>query len=94
MNWLIKQGDETCMYGFCLLVFVYRIIETEPYESGFIEMKCKRKRHQQNLSIAEFIAMNSYRHASPPEPYESGMIEMKHKRKRHHQNLSIAESNP
>lgn len=50
MNWLIKQGDETCMYGFCLLVFVYRIIEIEPYESGAIEMKHKRKRHQQNHS--------------------------------------------
>ena len=52
------------MYGFCLLVFVYRIIEIEPYESGAIEMKHKRKRHQQNLNIAGFIAMNSYRHAS------------------------------
>ena len=82
------------MERFCLFVFVYRIIETERYGSGLIEMKCKRKRHQQNLSIAEFIAMNSYRYASPPEPYESGMIEMKHKRKCHQQNLGIAESNP
>ena len=92
MNWLVKQGDETCMYRFCLLVLIFSIIEIEPYESEIIEMNYQRNQHQQNLSIVEpnpWIAIGM----QEPRTLWERMIEMKHKRKRHQQNLYIMESN-